>query len=46
MRDLEVITASLYFSLIPLHDNNAKLSAYIEKAHLLMSRGEEDMCEG
>lgn len=45
MRDLEVITASLYFSLIPLHDNDAKLHAYMDKAHLLMSRGEEEMNE-
>ena len=42
MRDLEVITASLFFSLVPLHEKNARLSAYIEKAHLLMSRGEQD----
>jgi hypothetical protein len=40
MRDLEVITASLYFSLIPLHDNDAlRLQAYMDKAHQLMSRG-------
>lgn len=45
MRDLQVITASHYFSLIPLHDNNAKLSAYIDKARRLISCGEADTCE-
>ena len=42
MRDLEVITASLYFSLIPLHANDAKLPAYMEKALRLMHDSGED----
>ena len=44
-RDLEIITASLYFSLIPLHTNDSRIAAYIEKVKSLVFSGEEAMVE-
>jgi hypothetical protein len=36
--------ASLYFSLIPLHDADGKLAAYVEKCRNLVFSGEVE-CE-
>lgn len=42
LRDLEIITASLFFSLIPLHDEGAKIARYVEKCRMLIFSGTEN----
>ena len=46
MRDVEMITASLYFSLIPLHpEEPARLGAYVDKCRTLVFSSSESFTE-